>query len=118
VDITNSRLTLHPKNPKKHPLKFELHHVRLESAGQSVAMKYSASLTNALPPGEIVAKGQFGPWAETEPGDSPLNGEYDFDKADLGVFKGIAGILHSKGNLKARWTLSMSPAKRRFPISD
>ena len=100
VIITNSRLTILPKNQKKKPLKFELHRLRLESAGQSVAMKYTASLTNAVPPGEILTKGHFGPWAETEPGDSPLDGEYDFDKADLGVFKSIAGILHSKGSFQ------------------
>jgi hypothetical protein len=48
-------------------------------------MKYQARLTNAKPPGEIVSRGSFGPWAASEPGESPLAGEYVFEKADLGV---------------------------------
>jgi hypothetical protein len=100
VLITNSRLTILPKDPRKVPLKFEIHQVRLESAGQTVSMKYDAALTNAKPPGEIQAKGTFGPWDASEPGDTPIEGEYDFDKANLGVFKGISGTLHSKGQFQ------------------
>ena len=63
-------------------------------------MHYDAALTNATPPGEIVSKGIFGPWAADEPGDTPLSGDYVFDKADLGVFAGIAGTLHSTGQFE------------------
>jgi hypothetical protein len=97
VDITDSTLRILPNDPDKTPLQFDLHRIRLESAGMSVAMKYDATLTNAKPPGEIQSKGSFGPWAAAEPGDTPLDGEYVFNDADLGVFDGIAGILHSTG---------------------
>lgn len=97
VLITNSRLTILPRDSKKVPLRFDIHRVHLESAGKDVAMKYVGALTNAKPPGEILSEGTFGPWAATDPGDTPLNGGYDFDKADLGVFAGISGILHSTG---------------------
>jgi hypothetical protein len=60
-------------------------------------MKYEATMTNAKPPGVIQSHGRFGPWHAGEPGDTPLAGDYDFDKADLGVFDAIAGILHSSG---------------------
>src|ERR1700681_4099751 len=60
-------------------------------------MRYDATLKNAMPPGEIQSKGTFGPWAATEPGNTPLSGAYDFKDANLGVFDGIAGILHSTG---------------------
>src|SRR5262249_7637515 len=100
VRINDSRLRIFPQDPKKKPLKFDLHSIRLESAGMSVAMRYDAALTNATPPGEIVSKGTFGPWAADEPGATPLNGDYVFDKADLGVFKGIAGTLHSTGEFE------------------
>jgi hypothetical protein len=63
-------------------------------------MKYDAELTNAKPPGEIDSRGNFGPWVAGEPGDTPLDGAYTFDNADLGVFDGIAGILHSEGNFE------------------
>jgi len=98
VRITNSRLTILPRDPKKVPLKFEIHQVRLESAGKDVAMKYVGSLTNAKPPGEIRSEGTFGPWVATDPGDTPIDGRYDFDNADLGVFAGISGTLHSTGD--------------------
>src|SRR5205823_6811277 len=97
VLITNSVLRIIPKEADKTPLEFDLHRVKLQYAGKDVAMRYDATLTNAKPPGEIQSKGSFGPWAATEPGDTPLAGEYDFKDADLGVFDGIAGILHSTG---------------------
>jgi hypothetical protein len=100
VLITNSALIILPKDRTKTPLHFMLHEVKLESAGKDVAMNYHALLTNAKPPGEIHSKGSFGPWAASEPGNTPLAGEYDFKDADLGVFNGIAGILHSTGRFE------------------
>ena len=97
VQVTNSTLTILPKEKDKTPLRFDLHSVLLQSAGKDVAMKYDATLTNAKPPGEIRSRGTFGPWAGTQPGNTPVGGEYDFKDADLGVFGGIAGILHSTG---------------------
>jgi len=98
VDITNSKLRIIPNDDDKAPLEFDLHRIHLGSAGKNVAMRYDATLTNAKPPGEIQSKGTFGPWAANEPGDTPLTGKYEFQNADLGVFDGIAGILHSTGN--------------------
>jgi len=97
VRIINSKLTILPKDPAKTPLTFNLHEVDLSEAGNGVAMKYVAALTNAKPPGEIISKGTFGPWVADEPGDTPLDGTYDFDNADLSVFAGISGTLHSTG---------------------
>jgi hypothetical protein len=100
VLITNSTLTILPKEKDKTPLQFDLHRVHLQSAGKDVAMKYDATLKNAKPPGEIRSTGTFGPWAAVEPGNTPLSGEYDFKDADLGVFDSIAGILHSTGEFE------------------
>ena len=100
VIISNAMLTILPKDKKKTPLQFDIHRLHLASVGKGVAMKYDASLTNAKPPGEILSNGNLGPWIAGEPGDTPLDGRYNFDKADLGVFKGIAGTLNSRGNFK------------------
>jgi hypothetical protein len=116
VVIEDSMLTLLPRDTKKNPLRFDLHHIRLQSAGRNVAMKYRASLTNPKPPGEILAEGSFGPWAAAEPGDSPLTGDYTFSKADLGVFKGIAGILDSTGHFEG--TLDSVSAKGQATVPD
>ena len=81
VLMTDSTLRILPKDASKNPLQFDLHRIHLQSAGQKTAMKYEATLTNATPPGEIQSKGSFGPWAAEEPGDTPLNGNYEFDNA-------------------------------------
>ena len=100
VVVRNSNLTILPAEQNKVPLRWGLHRVQLASVGVGVAMKYEAELTNAKPPGEIVSQGNFGPWVAGEPGDTPLDGAYTFDNADLGVFDGIAGILHSDGKFE------------------
>jgi hypothetical protein len=100
VFITDAKLTILPKEQGKVPLQFNMHRLRLESVGNDVPMKFDASLTNAKPPGEILSTGNLGPWVADEPGDTPLDGQYNFDKADLSVFSGIAGILHSVGEFQ------------------
>ncbi|HXA50333.1 MAG TPA: hypothetical protein VNV86_08525 [Candidatus Acidoferrum sp.] len=100
VLIHDASLVLFPRERTKRPLHFAIHDLKLESAGPGVAMKYDAMLRNPTPPGEIHSTGSFGPWHAGEPGDTPLNGAYTFDHADLGVFRGIAGILHSIGRFE------------------
>src|SRR5215467_5078025 len=95
--ITTSVLSIFPREKHQPPLRFDLQDIKLESVGKNVAMDYEAQLTNAKPPGQILSKGKFGPWAADEPGNTPLGGQYEFSKADLGVFSGIAGILNSTG---------------------
>jgi len=116
VVITDSILRILPKDEDKTPLQFDLHRIHLESAGMNVAMKYDATLTNAKPPGEVQSQGSFGPWAATEPGDTPLEGDYDFKDADLGVFTGIAGILHSTGQFAG--TLDSIEVKGQASVPD
>jgi hypothetical protein len=61
VLIRNARLIILPRDRTRVPLRFDIHDLRLESAGKDVAMKYTAVLTNPKPPGEIHATGVFGP---------------------------------------------------------
>jgi len=116
VLIRNARLVILPRDRTKVPLHFDIHDLRLESAGKDVAMKYTAVLTNPKPPGEIHSTGVFGPWAADEPGDTPLNGDYLFENADLGIFKGIAGILRSTGTFEG--TLSSITARGEATVPD
>jgi len=114
--IRNARLTILPRDKTKVPLRFDIRDLRLESAGKDVAMKYTAVLSNPKPPGEIHSTGSFGPWAAAEPGDTPLDGDYLFDHADLGIFKGIAGILRSTGKFEG--TLSSITARGEATVPD
>jgi hypothetical protein len=69
----------------------------MRELGSTRPWPFEATLTNGVPPGEIGVNGTFGPWHRDEPGDTPLEGAFMFAKADLGVFKGIAGTLSSHG---------------------
>jgi hypothetical protein len=44
----------------------------------------------------IQSHGQFGPWNSSDPGQTPVAGQYAFQNADLGVFHGISGMLSSE----------------------
>ncbi len=93
----DAELRLLPKSADKDPHVFAIHHLVMHSVGLDRPASFAAQLTNAVPPGEIETKGSFGPWSPDDPGQTPLSAEYTFDKADLGYFKGISGILSSTG---------------------
>jgi len=93
----DTTLTILTDKPGKSPHEFVIHHLAMYKIGPDQPADFEAALTNATPPGEIETKGKFGPWQADDPRTTPLNATYTFDHADLSVFKGIAGILSSKG---------------------
>jgi AsmA-like C-terminal region len=93
----DAELRMLPRSADKDPHVFAIHHLVMHSVGLDRPAKFTAQLTNAIPPGEIETKGTFGPWSPDDPGQTPLAAEYTFDKADLGVFQGMSGILSSTG---------------------
>ena len=97
VQIRNAVLVLLPKDSRRPPLRFHIATLHLQSVGANSAMHYDADLTIPKPPGTVKSNGHFGPWNASEPGDTPLEGDYAFDNADLGIFAAIAGTLSSKG---------------------
>lgn len=97
-----AKLAIAPQNKEKAPLLFEIHQMTMHGAQPGSALAYHAVLTNAKPPGLIDARGHFGPWVPEQPSQTPLDGNYRFDKADLGVFKGIGGSLNSTGTFSGR----------------
>jgi hypothetical protein len=98
IVFDDSQLIIGSSNPQKDPKLFVLKHIVLNDVGSNRASPYDATLTNAIPPGDIHATGTFGPWNNETPGDSPVTGNYTFDHADLGAIRGIGGILSSTGN--------------------
>jgi hypothetical protein len=97
MDSVDARLAIISSDSGKPPKVWAIHTLHMETVGVGQAMPYNATLTNGIPRGEIVTKGSFGPWQRDEPGDTPLNGTYTFDHADLSIFNGISGILSSRG---------------------
>jgi hypothetical protein len=98
VDTNDARLIMVPGTPGKEPKIWAIHHLRMHDLGATDSWPFNATLANGVPPGEIVVDGGFGPWHREEPGDTPLHGTFNFEKADLGVFKGISGTLASYGD--------------------
>ena len=92
-----AELDLIPSDPKKSTHQFLIHRLTMHEVGLEHSAAFQATLTNAAPPGEIKAEGHFGPWQIEDPGQTPLSAVYRFKDADLGVFRGIAGILSSQG---------------------
>ena len=103
VVCTNARLVHEPDAPGKQPLDFLISYLKLTEKTRNGGitpqdgMNFDAKLTNPRPVGTIQSTGSFGPWQVDEPGDSAVAGNYRFDNANLGDFKGIAGTLNSTG---------------------
>jgi hypothetical protein len=85
------------REAEKQPLKFSFHNFALRNVGTSGPASFQATLSSPEPPGEITTSGKFGPWNEDDVGKTAVSGEYVFQQADLGVFRGIAGLLSSSG---------------------
>jgi AsmA-like protein len=81
----------------KQPLKFSFHNFVVSNVGSNVPASFQATLSNPEPPGEITTAGKFGPWRADDVGKTAVSGDYLFQQADLGVFRGIAGLLSSSG---------------------
>ncbi len=93
----NARLTIIPSKAGNAPRVWNIHDLHMTSVSAGTAMPFEATLTNAIPPGEIETRGSFGPWQSEEPGDTPLGGVFTFNHADLGIFNGVSGILAAHG---------------------
>ncbi len=98
VDCNGAHLKLETNKPGKLPMEWAIAHLKLTDLSADTTMRFAADLTNPRPPGTIQTSGSIGPWNVSDPGATPVTGEYTFTHADLGVFKGIAGILSSKGS--------------------
>lgn len=88
------------RQPGKLPHEFDIRELRLSSTQPEGALAFRAELTNPSPPGEITSSGTFGPWNLDSPSLTPVTGTYVFKDANLGVFRGIAGILSSEGSYR------------------
>ena len=93
----NAELRIIRRTADKPPRVFVIHHLDMNGVGSNDPWAFEATLRNPTPPGDIITRGTFGPWAAGEPSRTPLRGEYNFAQADLGVFKGISGMLASEG---------------------
>jgi hypothetical protein len=98
LDCTDARLTLETNKPGKLPMEFDIARLWLTGIQPDLPVAFQAELTNPRPKGVIHSHGNIGPWNVSDAGETPVNGDYSFEHADLSIFKGIAGILSSEGH--------------------
>ena len=101
VECDAANLLLETSKPGKLPVDIGIAHLKLTREGglnATAPVNFDADVTVPKPHGAAHATGTIGPWNQTDPGESALEGKYTFDNADLGSFKGIAGTLSSTGN--------------------
>ena len=102
LDADNAKLVIIPRDRSRLHRTWVMHRLRVQNVAVNGEMPFESTLTNAVPPGEIVTSGTFGPWHRDDPGHTPIEGRVTFDNADLGVFKGISGTLASTGTYSGR----------------
>jgi hypothetical protein len=100
VSCTGAHLVLETSKPGKLPMEIFIRHFRVTNIQPNSTMHFEADLTNPRPVGIVHTQGTFGPWQVLDPGESPIAGDYTFDHANLGDFKGISGDLNSTGGYK------------------
>ena len=99
-ECDDCELNILPRQPDKDPLHFAIHRLAMQSVGLGRSAPYQATLTNAVPKGEIQTQGNFGPWNPGDPSQTALSGKYVFSHADLDPLRGIAGTLDSTGQFQ------------------
>ena len=98
--VRTAQLELLSKDTGRPPRLFVINRLVMHQAGLGRPMFYHAWLINPKPPGEIDCSGQFGPWDLEEPRGTRITGNFTFTHANLSVFRGISGILSSKGSFE------------------
>ena len=81
----------------KPATRFDIHELSLGTVSAQAGMSYRVTMKNPSPPGEITSTGHFGPFHASDPSQTPVSGKFSFQRADLGVFKGVSGIVDSEG---------------------
>lgn len=93
-------LEILPRNAGGRPTRFTLRQFRLRGLGGNRALSFQTVFENPKPLGEVTAGGSFGPWKSGNAADTAISGHYAFRRADLSVFRGIAGTLSSDGTFR------------------
>jgi len=89
-----------PEDSDKPPSVFEIHALRLQNFSLSHPASFQALLTNPKPRGLIHCQGEFGPWLADDPSETPVDGVYTFQNADMSTLKGLKGTMQSTGHFR------------------
>jgi uncharacterized protein involved in outer membrane biogenesis len=97
------------RDPGKEPRVWEIAELSMQGTGSNEPWPFTARLTNPIPPGRLSVQGTFGPWHAEQPSNTPLGAAYEFEDADLAMFKGIHGVLRTCPSSASTVSISRSP---------
>jgi hypothetical protein len=100
IHAQDASITLLRAQPEKRPLLYQLHRLDIRNLSFLAPAEFDATLTNAVPRGEIHAQGTFGPWDGDNPRATPVQANYTFLNADLSTINGLQGTLSSRGSFR------------------
>jgi hypothetical protein len=89
-------------DPGKASLRFDVHEALMRNVVPNRPFDYRLKVHNPEPPGEVAVEGKFGPWKRGDAAETPISGGYTFERADLSVYHGVAGVLSSKGKFDGK----------------
>jgi hypothetical protein len=89
-----------PEDADKPPNQFHIHELKMQDFAFDRPASFQALLTNPKPNGLIHCQGQFGPWLADDPSQTPVDGVYTFQNADMSTLKGLRGIMSSTGQFR------------------
>jgi hypothetical protein len=95
----NAVLELATGQTAEKKLVFQIHSAQFHNIGSRQAVPFQVSLHLPVPPGEVESSGSIGPWKD-EKGtvrSTAISGKYVLNRANLGVFKALGGIVFSRG---------------------
>jgi hypothetical protein len=92
-----TKLIINTDKPGKQPVQFDISGLQMIDMGPAQPLRFIATLVNPKPVGDIQSNGVFGPFVETNPRDTAVEGVYAFTHADLGTIHGLGGTLSSTG---------------------
>jgi len=99
VRSDNATVTVLPKDPSKQPEVLDIASLQAHSISGDGKMAADAILRSAVPPGNILSSGTFGPWDGEVPARTPVSGSFTLKNADLSTIPGgIAGTLSAEGH--------------------
>ena len=98
AEIDVDRAVIEFPRKEKPPLLFSVHRLTFGAFVKGKPTSFHVTVDNPLPPGQVGADGQFGPWDTTDIAATPLSGTYKYTDAKLHSLGGIAGTLSSQGS--------------------
>ena len=92
-----AQLVINTLDPDKLPLAFNIRTLNMKEIAPGQPLRFTTTLLNPKPIGDIQSTGLFGPWRADDPEATAVQGQYSFTHADLATIKGIGGTLSSIG---------------------